>query len=118
VGNFPPLRGEWNGKYRATIRRFWKGEASQIAELGYRLTGSSDLNQDDGRNPYASINFVTCHDGFTLNDLVSHEQKHNENKMEDNRDGTDNNMSWNCGTEGPTNHSQINGLHRNPLICN
>jgi isoamylase len=110
VGNFPPLWGEWNGKYRDTIRRFWKGEASQIAELGYRLTGSSDLYQDDGRNPYASINFVTCHDGFTLNDLVSYEQKHNEDNMEDNKDGTDNNMSWNCGTEGLTNDSQINGL--------
>ena len=110
VGNFPPLWGEWNGKYRDTIRRFWKGEASQIAELGYRLTGSSDLYQDDGRNPYASINFVTCHDGFTLNDLVSYEQKHNEANREGNKDGTDNNMSWNCGTEGPTNDSQINGL--------
>ncbi len=110
VGNFPPLWGEWNGKYRDTIRRFWKGEASQIAELGYRLTGSSDLYQDDGRNPYASINFVTCHDGFTLNDLVSYEQKHNEANMEDNKDGTGNNMSWNCGTEGPTKDSQINRL--------
>ncbi|MBU4425438.1 MAG: glycogen debranching protein GlgX [Desulfobacterales bacterium] len=110
VGNFPPLWGEWNGKYRDTIRRFWKGKTSQIAELGYRLTGSSDLYQDDGRNPYASINFVTCHDGFTLNDLVSYEQKHNEANMGDNKDGTDNNMSWNCGTEGPTNDSQINGL--------
>ncbi len=110
VGNFPPLWGEWNGKYRDTIRRFWKGEASQMAELGYRLTGSSDLYQDDGRNPYASINFVTCHDGFTLNDLVSYEQKYNEANREDNKDGTDNNMSWNCGTEGPTNDSQINGL--------
>jgi isoamylase len=110
VGNFPPLWGEWNGKYRDTIRHFWKGEASQIAELGYRLTGSSDLYQDDGRNPYASINFVTCHDGFTLHDLVSYEQKHNEANMGDNKDGTDNNMSWNCGTEGPTNNSQINGL--------
>jgi glycogen operon protein len=110
VGNFPPLWGEWNGKYRDTIRRFWKGEASQIAELGYRLTGSSDLYQDDGRNPYASINFVTCHDGFTLNDLVSYEQKHNEANIGDNKDGTDNNISWNCGTEGPTNDSQINGL--------
>ena len=110
VGNFPPLWGEWNGKYRDTTRRFWKGEASQIAQLGYRLTGSSDLYQDDGRNPYASINFVTCHDGFTLNDLVSYDQKHNEANIEDKKDGTDNNMSWNCGTEGHTNDSQINGL--------
>jgi isoamylase len=105
VGNFPPLWAEWNGKFRDTIRRFWKGDESQVAELGYRLTGSSDLYQAEGRSPYASVNFVTCHDGFTLNDLVSYNQKHNEANGEENRDGTDYNL--NCGLEGPTNDSKI-----------
>jgi isoamylase len=107
VGNFPPLWAEWNGKFRDTIRRFWKGDESQVAELAYRLTGSSDLYQTEGRSPHASINFVTCHDGFTLNDLVSYNQKHNEANGEDNRDGTDYNLSWNCGVEGPSNDPKI-----------
>lgn len=107
VGNFPVLWTEWNGKYRDTVRRFWKGDPSQAAEIGYRLTGSSDLYQSDGRRPYASINFVTAHDGFTLNDLVSYNQKHNEANDEDNRDGADDNFSWNCGHEGPTNDPDI-----------
>ena len=107
VGNFPPLWVEWNGKFRDTIRRFWKGDESQVAELAYRLTGSSDLYQTEGRSPHASINFVTCHDGFTLNDLVSYNQKHNEANREENRDGTDYNLSWNCGVEGSTNDPKI-----------
>ena len=107
VGNFPPLWAEWNGKFRDTIRRFWKGDESQVAEMAYRLTGSSDLYQTEGRSPHASINFVTCHDGFTLNDLVSYNQKHNEANGEENRDGTDYNLSWNCGVEGPTNDPKI-----------
>ncbi|MBD3321547.1 MAG: glycogen debranching protein GlgX, partial [Chitinivibrionales bacterium] len=96
VGNFPPLWTEWNGKYRDSIRRFWKGMPDQISELGYRLAGSSDLYQSDGRKPVASINFITCHDGFTLNDLVSYNRKHNESNKENNRDGMDENLSWNC----------------------
>jgi len=107
VGNFPVLWTEWNGKYRDTIRRFWKGDDGQMAELGYRLTGSSDLYQWDGRHPYASINFITCHDGFTLHDLVSYNEKHNEANGEENRDGTDDNLSWNCGVEGPTDNPEI-----------
>jgi glycogen operon protein len=102
VGNFPVLWAEWNGEYRDTVRRFWKGDPGQAAALGYRLTGSSDLYARTGRRPYASINFVTAHDGFTLNDLVSYDGKHNEGNGEDNRDGTDDNLSWNCGVEGPT----------------
>lgn len=110
VGNFPELWAEWNGKYRDTIRRFWKGDENQVAELAYRLTGSSDLYQGDGRNPYASINFVTAHDGFTLNDLVSYNSKHNEQNKEENRDGTDDNISWNCGVEGSTEDRLVNEL--------
>ncbi|GIW07712.1 MAG: glycogen operon protein GlgX homolog [Dehalococcoidia bacterium] len=110
VGNFPALWTEWNGKYRDTVRRYWRGDEFQAAELGWRLTGSSDLYQSDGRRPYASINFVTCHDGFTLNDLVSYNQKHNEANGEDNRDGTDDNLSWNCGVEGPTDDPAVNAL--------
>ncbi|MDI2125136.1 glycogen debranching protein GlgX [Yinghuangia seranimata] len=102
VGNFPPLWTEWNGKYRDTVRDFWRGEERTLAELGSRLTGSSDLYQDDGRRPLASINFVTCHDGFTMRDLVSYNDKHNEANGEDNRDGESYNRSWNCGTEGTT----------------
>ena len=102
VGNFPVGWAEWNGKYRDTIRRYWKGDEGQVGELGYRLTGSSDLYEPDGRRPYASINFVTAHDGFTLADLVSYNDKHNEANGENNRDGTDDNCSWNCGVEGPT----------------
>jgi glycogen operon protein len=101
VGNFPVLWTEWNGRYRDTVRRFWKGDAWTVSEMGYRLTGSSDLYQNDGRRPYASINFVTAHDGFTLADLVSYNEKHNEANGEDNRDGADDNESWNCGVEGP-----------------
>jgi glycogen operon protein len=102
VGNFPVGWAEWNGKYRDTIRRYVKGEGGQVAELAYRLTGSSDLYAVSGRRPFASVNFVTAHDGFTLHDLVSYNQKHNEENQEGNRDGTDDNLSWNCGVEGPT----------------
>jgi len=110
VGNFPVLWTEWNGKYRDTVRRFWRGDEWVVSELGYRLTGSSDLYQSDGRRPYASINFVTAHDGFTLHDLVSYNHKHNEANGEDNRDGTDDNLSWNCGVEGPTDDSAVIAL--------
>ncbi|MET1072418.1 MAG: glycogen debranching protein GlgX [Umezawaea sp.] len=102
VGNFPPLWTEWNGKYRDTVRDFWRGEPATLGEFASRVTGSSDLYQQDGRRPYASINFVTAHDGFTLNDLVSYNDKHNEANGEDGRDGADDNRSWNCGVEGPT----------------
>ncbi|MFI6319996.1 glycogen debranching protein GlgX [Nonomuraea sp. NPDC050556] len=103
VGNFPPRWTEWNGQYRDTIRDLWRGEPATLPEFGSRLTGSSDLYQDDSRRPAASINFVTCHDGFTLRDLVSYNGKHNEANGEDNRDGNDDNRSWNCGVEGPGN---------------
>ena len=102
VGKFPALWAEWNGRYRDVVRRYWKGDDGQLAELGYRLTGSSDLYQRDGRHPTASVNFVTAHDGFTLQDLVSYNDKHNEANGEENRDGTNDNQSWNHGTEGPT----------------
>ena len=102
VGNFPPLWAEWNGKYRDAVRRYWKCDDGQLAELGYRLTGSSDLYRRDGRSPAASINFVTAHDGFTLRDLVSYSQKHNEADGEENRDGTNDNHTENFGAEGPT----------------
>lgn len=102
VGQFPVLWAEWNGKYRDVVRRYWKGDDGQLAELAYRLTGSSDLYRRDARSPSASINFVTAHDGFTLRDLVSYNEKHNEANGEDNRDGTNANYSWNCGVEGPT----------------
>jgi glycogen operon protein len=102
VGKFPPLWAEWNGRYRDVVRRYWKGDDGQLAELGYRLTGSSDLYQRDGRHPTASINFVTAHDGFTLADLVSYEHKHNEANGEGNRDGSNDNYSFNYGAEGPT----------------
>jgi isoamylase len=107
VGNFPAGWAEWNGKYRDTLRRYWKGDGGQVAELAYRLTGSSDLYETSGRRPYASVNFVTAHDGFTLHDLVSYNQKHNEANGEDNRDGTDDNASWNGGVEGPTDDPAI-----------
>jgi isoamylase len=106
VGNFPPLWTEWNGKYRDSIRDFWRGE-SVLGEFASRLTGSSDLYADDGRRPLASINFVTCHDGFTLHDLVSHDHKHNEANGENNRDGGDDNRSWNHGAEGETGDADI-----------
>jgi isoamylase len=102
VGNFPPLWTEWNGRYRDAVRDFWRGEPGTLAEFGSRLAGSSDLYQDDGRRPIASINFVTAHDGFTLRDLVSYDSKHNEANGEGGRDGTDDNRSWNCGVEGET----------------
>jgi glycogen operon protein len=101
VGNFPSRWTEWNGRYRDTIRDLWRGQAATLPEFGSRFTGSSDLYQDDSRRPAASINFVTCHDGFTLQDLVSYNGKHNEANKEGNRDGTDDNRSWNCGEEGP-----------------
>ena len=110
VGNFPPLWTEWNGKFRDTVRDFWRGEPSTLGEFASRITGSSDLYQDDGRRPYASINFVTAHDGFTLNDLVSYNEKHNAANGEDNRDGANDNRSWNCGAEGPTDDEKINEL--------
>jgi isoamylase len=100
VGNFPPLWTEWNGKYRDTVRDFWRGQPSTLPDFASRLTGSSDLFSTSGRRPVASINFVTCHDGFTLTDLVSYDHKHNEANGEDNRDGAEDNRSWNCGAEG------------------
>jgi isoamylase len=107
VGNFPAGWAEWNGRYRDTIRRYWKGDGGQVAELAYRLSGSNDLYEGGGRRPHASINFVTAHDGFTLHDLVSYNHKHNEANGEGNRDGTDDNLSWNCGVEGPTTKPSI-----------
>ncbi|HEV2419069.1 MAG TPA: glycogen debranching protein GlgX [Terriglobia bacterium] len=107
VGNFPVLWAEWNGKYRDTVRRYWKGDEGQVGDLAYRLTGSSDLYELSGRHPYASINFVTAHDGFALRDLVSYNEKHNEANGEENRDGSNDNASWNCGAEGPTEDPQI-----------
>ncbi len=107
VGNFPVLWTEWNGKYRDTIRRAIKGDENQLAKFAYRITGSSDLYQYDGRRPFASINFVTAHDGFTLNDLVSYNDKHNEANGEESMDGSDNNMSWNCGVEGTSEEDVI-----------
>jgi glycogen operon protein len=109
VGNFPVLWTEWNGLYRDTMRDFWRGR-SKVAEFSRRFTGSSDLYESDGRHPFASINFVTAHDGFTLNDLVSYNEKHNEANGEGNRDGTDDNRSWNCGVEGPTDDPQVLAL--------
>jgi len=110
VGNFPVLWAEWNGKYRDTVRRFWKGDHGQVGDLAYRLTGSSDLYERGGRRPYASINFVTAHDGFTLHDLVSYNEKHNEANGEENRDGSTDNRSWNCGVEGPTDDPAVLSL--------
>jgi isoamylase len=110
VGNFPVLWAEWNGKYRDTVRRFWKGDTGQLSDFAYRLTGSSDLYQNDGRKPSASINFITAHDGFTLCDLVSYNDKHNEANGDNNSDGADNNDSWNMGAEGPTDDEAINTL--------
>ena len=110
VGNFPPVWTEWNGKYRDTVRDFWRGEPATLAEFASRITGSADLYQDDGRQPFHSINFVTCHDGFTLNDLVSYNDKHNEANGEDNRDGESHNRSWNCGVEGPTDDPDVLAL--------
>jgi isoamylase len=110
VGQFPDHWAEWNDKFRDTVRAFWKGEEGLIGDLAYRLTGSSDLYARTGRRPFASINFVTAHDGFTLEDLVSYDRKHNEENLEDNRDGSDNNLSWNCGAEGATTDTDILNL--------
>jgi isoamylase len=110
VGNFPPLWSEWNGKYRDTVRDFWRGQSATLPEFASRLTGSSDLYQSDGRRPVASVNFVTCHDGFSLADLVSYDRKHNGANGEDNRDGTDDNRAWNCGAEGLTGEQAIRDL--------
>ncbi len=107
VGNFPPLWTEWNGKYRDTVRDMWRGEPGTLPEFASRLSGSSDLYETSGRRPVASINFVTCHDGFTLNDMVCYNHKHNKANGEGNRDGTNDNRSWNCGVEGPTDNPEI-----------
>ncbi|MFG1923546.1 glycogen debranching protein GlgX [Cryptosporangium sp. NPDC048952] len=116
VGNFPPLWTEWNGRYRDAVRDLWRG-AGGLGELGYRLSGSSDLYQDDGRRPFASINFITAHDGFTMRDLFTYNHKHNEANKEQNRDGTDDNRSWNCGVEGETDDGAVVAL-RNRQIRN
>ena len=112
VGGFPQLWSEWNGKYRDTVRDFWRGEPSTLGEFASRLTGSSDLYQHSGRTPVASINFVTAHDGFTLADLVSYNSKHNEANGEGGADGDSNNRSWNCGVEGPTDDPAVLDLRR------
>ncbi len=110
VGNFPIRWAEWNGRYRDSVRRFWRGDGGQVSELATRLAGSSDLYERSGRRPYGSINFVTAHDGFTLRDLVSYNDKHNEANGEGNRDGENNNLSWNCGAEGPTDAAGVEAL--------
>ena len=110
VGNFPILWAEWNAEYRDTMRRFWKGDGGLVGTVAYRLTGSSDLYEGGGRRPHASINFITAHDGFTLRDLVSYNDKHNFTNGEENRDGHDNNLSWNCGVEGESNDPTILAL--------
>jgi len=110
VGNFPSLWSEWNGKYRDTVRDFWRGEKETMGEFASRLAGSSDLYEGTGRRPHASINFVTAHDGFSLEDLVSYNEKHNEANRDDNRDGENHNRSWNCGAEGPTKDPAILAL--------
>ncbi|NNG34384.1 glycogen debranching protein GlgX [Nakamurella aerolata] len=110
VGNFPPQWTEWNGKYRDTVRDFWRGQPATLGEFASRLTGSSDLYEHSGRRPVASINFVTAHDGFTLNDLVSYNEKHNEANLENNNDGESHNRSWNCGVEGPTDDPAVLAL--------
>jgi glycogen operon protein len=115
VGRFPVLWAEWNGKYRDTVRRFWKGDEGQLSDFAYRITGSSDLYEMDGRKPYASINFVTAHDGFTLCDLVSYNSKHNQANAEDNKDGSDSNDSWNMGVEGATGDPAINNLRERQM---
>jgi glycogen operon protein len=110
VGGFPPGWMEWNGKYRDTVRKFWKGDAGQLPDFAQRLSGSADIYNHRGRRPWASVNFVTAHDGFTLRDLVSYNEKHNEANLEDNRDGADDNESWNCGVEGETDEPAIRKL--------
>ncbi len=115
LGHFPVGWAEWNGRYRDTLRRFWRGEPAQVPQLAYRLTGSSYLYQDDGRRPDASVNFVTAHDGFTLADLVSYDAKHNEANGEGNRDGADANLSWNGGVEGPTDDPRVLALREQQM---
>ncbi len=115
VGNFPVLWAEWNGKYRDTVRRFWKGDSGQLTDFAHRLTGSSDLYKNDGRKPSASINFITAHDGFTLHDLVSYNDKHNEANHNGNTDGSDCNDSWNMGVEGPTDDAKIEQLRERQI---
>jgi isoamylase len=115
VGNFPPGWAEWNGKYRDTVRKYWKGDEDQLAALASRLSGSADIYRRRGRRPWASVNFVTAHDGFTLRDLVSYNQKHNEANKEDSRDGSDSNDSWNCGVEGETEDPAIRALRRRQM---
>ena len=115
VGNFPPGWAEWNDQYRDTVRRFWKGDEGHLPNFASRFSGSADIHGSRGRRPWASINFVTAHDGFTLRDLVSYNEKHNEANKEDNRDGSDNNSSWNCGAEGPTDDPEIAELRRRQM---
>ncbi|MFE0104760.1 glycogen debranching protein GlgX [Streptomyces sp. NPDC059009] len=115
VGAFPPLWTEWNDRYRGAVRDFWRGALPDVRDLGYRLSGSSDLYAWGGRRPYASVNFVTAHDGFTLRDLVTYERKHNEKNGEGNRDGSDDNRSWNCGVEGETDDEAVRALRRRQL---
>jgi isoamylase len=120
VGNFPVDWAEWNGRFRDTVRRFVKGDAGQVRELGWRLTGSADLYGDDGRSAYNSVNFVTCHDGFTLHDLVSYNWKHNEANLENNNDGSNDNYSWNCGVEGASDDAAVIDLRKRQaknMIC-
>ncbi len=121
LGNFPPGWAEWNAQYRDTLRRFWKGDEGLVAQVASRVAGSSDIFGYRGRRPWASINFITAHDGFTLQDLVSYDHKHNEDNGEDNRDGGDDNNSWNCGAEGPSEDPAVNALRdqqkRNMLAC-
>jgi glycogen operon protein len=107
VGNFPPQWTEWNGKYRDTVRDFWRGEPGTVGEFAARITGSADLYETSGRRPVASVNFVTAHDGFTLRDLVSYNEKHNEANLDDNQDGESHNRSWNCGAEGETDDGDV-----------
>jgi len=115
VGNFPVRWAEWNGKYRDCLRAFWKGDMGQLGELAYRLTGSADLFEDDGRKPSASINFISAHDGFTLHDTVAYNDKHNDANGENSMDGHNDNRSWNCGAEGPTDDDGVNALRRRQI---
>jgi len=115
VGNFPILWSEWNGKYRDNMRAFWKGDMGELGEFAYRLTGSADLFEDDGRKPYASVNFLCAHDGFTLHDTVAYNDKHNEANGENSQDGHNDNRAWNCGAEGPTDDEGVNALRRRQL---
>jgi glycogen operon protein len=115
VGNFPPNWAEWNDRYRDSVRRFWRGDPGLIGEIASRVTGSSDIFDRHGRKPWASVNYVTAHDGFTLRDLVSYNAKHNDANQEGNRDGFDHNWSWNCGFEGPTKDEAVIALRRRQM---